>query len=207
MTTPNNPDPQQWQQQSGGSMPPSPGQPGGPVPPSWAGQPAPAGNGDGGRRRRRLVVGGIVAGVLVLALLGIWIAKMAGAFDSSPAPLDRRDPAATATAFLQRYAVHEPTVCELITADLRKRFDRDGRCSGAASGTTPRIDVINAKTCGNRSSFSAEVNPAGEIGKRYVTVGLEQAGDQWAVRSVLPVDDRSVIKPYECAPASTRYGG
>ncbi len=194
MSTPNNPDPQQWQQG-----------PAGPVPPGWDQQTA----GDGGRRRRRMVVGGIVAAVLVLALLGVWIAKMAGAFDSAPepAPLDRRDPAATATAFIQRYAVHDPTACDLVTAELRKRFDRDGRCTGTANGTTPRVDVINSQTCGNRGSFSAEVNPAGQISKRYVTVGLEQVGSDWAVRSVLPVDDRSVIKPYDCAPASTQYGG
>ena len=154
------------------------------------------------QHRRRLLLGGIVA-ALVLALVGIGIATLTGAISSSP---DRRDPAATATAFIERYAVHDPGVCALVTADLRKRFARDGRCVGTTRGTTPRIDVLNSQTCGDRSSLDAEVNPAGEISERYVSLGLEQVGDEWAVRSVLPLNDRSVIKPYACA-SHTEYWG
>lgn len=154
-------------------------------------------------RRRGLLIGGIVAALVVLALLVGGIATLTSVNGSSP---DRRDPAATARAFIQRYAVHDPTACELVTAELRKRFARDGRCAGTTRGTTPRIDVLNSQTCGDRSGFSAEVDPAGEISERYVTVGLEQVGEEWAVRSVLPVDDRSVIKPYTCA-THTEYWG
>jgi hypothetical protein len=152
-----------------------------------------------GDRRRWLVVAGIAVAVLVGVLLVWWIAGAAG---SSP-DLNRTDPAATATAFIQRYAVHDPRACELVTPDFRLRLNREGRCTGATQATTPRIDVVNAKTCGNRSGLSAEVNPAGDLGKPYVTVGLELMGGRWAVRSVLPIGDRSVIRPYDCAPPNT----
>lgn len=189
MTTPDHPDSPPGQSAQGSTPP------GGPRPVSWGAEPA---------RRRRLLVGGIVAAVLVLALVGIGIATMTGELGSAP---ERRDPAATAAAFIARYAVHDPGVCELVTIDLRKRFARDGRCAGTARGTTPRIDVLDSGTCGDRSSFDAEVTPAGEIGERYVSLGLEQVGEEWAVRSVLPLDDRSLIKHYPCAPAHTTYGG
>lgn len=152
---------------------------------------------------KRQLLGGSVA-VVVLALVGIGIATMTGALGSSP---DRGDPAATARSFIERYAVHDPGVCELVTTSLRKQFAHDGRCAGTAHGSTPRIDVLDARTCGDRSSFEAGVTPAGEIGEGYVSVGLEQVGEEWAVRSVLPLNDRSVIKPYPCAPAHTRYVG
>ncbi|MGH8921669.1 MAG: hypothetical protein ACRD0H_25590, partial [Actinomycetes bacterium] len=102
------------------------------MPVSWGGGPA---------RRSRMWVSGIVAAVVVLALLGV-IAKMTGAIGSSP---DRRDPADVAKAFIELYAVHDPGACELVTVSLRKRFTRDGRCVGDAHGTTPRIDVLNAR--------------------------------------------------------------
>lgn len=150
---------------------------------------------------KRQLLGGSVA-VVVLALVGIGIATMSGALGSSP---DRRDPAATARSFIERYAVHDPGVCELVTPDLRKRFASDGRCAGIAQGSTPRIDVLNAETCGDKSDFEAEVTPSGEIGERYVSLGLGQVGEEWAVDSVLPLDDRNLIKPYPCRPAHTSY--
>jgi hypothetical protein len=150
--------------------------------------------------KRQLIGGGVV--VVVLALVGIGIATMSGGLGSSP---DRGDPAATARSFIQRYAVHDPTVCELVTPDLRKRFASDGRCAGTAQGSMPRIDVLNTQTCGDKSDFGAEVAPAGEIGERYVSLGLTQVGEEWAVDSVLPLDDRNLIKHYPCAPAHTSY--
>lgn len=163
------------------------------MPVSWSGASA---------RRSRLVVGGIVAAVVVLALLGVGIAKLTGAIGSAP---DRGDPAATAKSFIALYAVHDPGACELVTTSLRKRFARDGRCAGDAHGTTPRIDVLNARICGDRSMFEAGVTPSGEIGEGYVSVGLEQVGEEWAVDSVLPLDDRNLIKPTTCRPANTEY--
>ncbi|MGH3809397.1 MAG: hypothetical protein ACRDRU_22780 [Pseudonocardiaceae bacterium] len=165
------------------------------MPVSWGGVPG---------RRSRLVVGGIVAAVVMLALLGVGIATMTGALSSAP---DRRDPADVAKAFIERYAVHDPGACELVTVSLRKRFTRDGRCVGDAHGTTPRIDVLNARTCGDRSMFEAGVTPSGEIGEGYVSVGLEQVGEEWAVHSVLPLDDRNLIRPTTCRPANKEYVG
>lgn len=163
------------------------------MPVSWGG---------GSAGRPRLVVGGVVAAVVVLALLGVGIAKLTGALSSSP---DRRDPADVARSFIALYAVHDPGACELVTASLRKRFARDGRCAGTAQGTTPRIDVLNARTCGDRSIFEAGVTPSGEISEGYVSVGLEQVGEEWAVDSVLPLDNRNLIKPTTCRPAHTEY--
>lgn len=161
------------------------------MPVSWSGASA---------RRSRLVVGGIVA-VAVLGL-GVGIAKLTGAIGSAP---DRRDPADVAKSFIALYAVHDPGACELVTASLRKQFARDGRCAGDTHGTTPRIDVLDSLTCGDKSSLDAGVTPAGEVSKPYVSVGLEQVGEEWAVDSVLPLGDRSVIKPYPCRPARTEY--
>lgn len=150
--------------------------------------------------KRQLLGGGVV--VVVLALVGIGIAVVSGALGSAP---DRGDPAATARSFIERYAVRDPTACELVTPDLRKRFASDGRCAGTVQGSTPRIDVLDSGTCGDKSSLDAEVAPAGEIGERYVSIGLTQVGEEWAVDSVLPLNDRSVIKHYPCAPVRTRY--
>ncbi|MGH3722443.1 MAG: hypothetical protein ACRDRI_27135 [Pseudonocardiaceae bacterium] len=147
------------------------------MPVSWSG---------GSAWRSRLVVGGVVA-VAVLRL-GVMIATMTGAIGSAP---ERHDLTATAKAFIKLYTVHDPGVCELATASLRKQLARDGRCAGDTHGTTPRIHVIDARTYGDRSSFEAGVTPSGEIGEGYVSVGLEQVGEDWAVRSVLPLDDRN----------------
>lgn len=156
-------------------------------------------------RGRRLLIGGVVAAVVVAALLALWIARLTGTLGS--VATDRADPAATATEFLQRYAVHDPAACELVTADLGDRLGRDGRCSGSTTGAAPRIEVLDSITCGTRHAFSAQVDPPGEVTKPYARVGLEQVGEDWSVRSVLPLEDRSVITPSQCAAPETEYGG
>lgn len=173
------------------------------------GDPAGGSAPDAARRQRRFRLGLIVGGIIVLAIIGLGIANLAGAFDSSASAgpdLNRSDPTSTATVFVERYAVHDPTACELLDATLEPKFQRDGRCSGTPLGTYPRVDVINSRTCGNRHNFDAEVNPAGEIGKRYVSIGLEETDGQWSVRAVLPISDRSVLRDAACAPPSTTYG-
>jgi hypothetical protein len=150
------------------------------------------------------------AAVVVLGLLGTGIAALSGAFDSPPsdsAPtLTPQD--AVATAFLERYARHDPAVCALATPQLRTTLQRGGRCNGtAAAGAAPVVEVLLSRTCGARHGFSAAVTPPGEIAAPYVTVGLELEGTTWSVRSVLPIADRGVIRDYACAPPTTRYGG
>lgn len=152
------------------------------------------------RRRRRWIAGGIAAVAVLAVAVVLWL--ILGGTGSAPG-VDRGDPAATATEFIHRYATHDPAVCELATPQFRAVLDREGRCGGARRGDNPRVEVLFAKTCGARAGLWAQVDPAGEIVKPFVNVGVEQSGDQWAVRSVLPIADRGVIQPYECASPPT----
>lgn len=151
-------------------------------------------------RRIAALIGGAV---VVLAAGGLAV----GLWESHQGP-DRSDPASTATAFLQTYAVHDPAVCELITPTLNKKFTRDGRCGGTASGQTPTVQVFSAQPCGNKALVKTEVNPAGEVGQRYALVGLNLTDQQWQVNSLLPISDRQVATepPAACATHSS-YGG
>jgi hypothetical protein len=109
------------------------------------------------------------------------------------------DPDSVAGAFVRRYATHDATVCELVTTALRGQMDREGRCSGPARGTPPRVVVLDAQTCGNVHHVDAAVTPEGEIGKRFVSVGLERSGGTaWLVRSVIPIADCRVIASGAC---------
>lgn len=158
----------------------------------------------------RAVTSGMGTRSVIAVLMMLVGAGVAGCAGATPAAntVDRTDAAATAQAFVQRYAVHDPAACELASARLRPRLDADGRCGGAAHGGAPLTDVLNAQTCGNKALFSAAVTPAGEIGKPYVSIGLDRdpGGAQWSVDAVLPLTDRSVIKPYPCA-THTQYTG
>jgi hypothetical protein len=142
--------------------------------------------------------------VPVLALLVI-LGFVGGCGQLAGANVDRGDPEGTAAAFLRLYAAHDPAACELVATELRSRFDSDGRCGGEPSDVEPRLDVLDSRTCGDRHSFSAAVNPSGEITTPFVTVGLELVDGSWAVRSVLPLTERSVIRPFDCAAPSTEY--
>lgn len=121
---------------------------------------------------------------------------------------DRTDPTSTTTEFLTRYATHAPQVCELTTSKLRGEFTGDGRCTGQAGGQEPAVEIFSAKVCGDKALARAEVYPAGQVGTRYALVGLDLVDEQWSVRSVRPIQDRSVATatPGACD-TSNSYGG
>jgi len=158
------------------------------------------------RRRRTMVIAG---GVVALALLGAGVAAISGAFDDAPGgELDLTQQSSVATTFVQRYALRDPAACDLATEALRASLARGGRCGGVVTaGAAPTVTVLVSRTCGNRHGFSAEVTPPGAIGGRYLSVGLELDGARWAVRTVLPLNDRAAIRDYDCAAPATGYGG
>jgi hypothetical protein len=186
-------------------------------PPNYSSpQPWPAGStggpagGDDARRRRRLRIGLVVAGVVALLAIGFGLAATFGAFgDRGPSnpTVDRTSANAVASAFLSRYVAHDPSVCDLVSAQLHQQFEADGRCAGSPTGPAGAVTVIMpAIVCGDRAGYGAAVTPAGQLGAPYASVGLELDGSTWAVRSLLPLSDRSVIQPYRCA-TSNSYGG
>jgi hypothetical protein len=144
--------------------------------------------------------------LIVIGLLATFGVFRGGGGSSSAPSLDRTDPNAVAAAFLQRYAVHDPSVCGLVAPSLQPRFTSDGRCSGLAGGAATVTVITKAIVCGNRAGYAAQVSPPGQLGKPYASVGLELDGTTWSVRSLLPLSDRSVIQPYNCA-SSGNYGG
>jgi hypothetical protein len=156
--------------------------------------------------QNRRTIGAEQRVVHVLALL-IVLVFVGGCGQLAGTNVDRGDPDETAAAFLRLYAAHDPAACDLVATELRSRFDSDGRCSGQPSDVGPQLDVLESRTCGDRHSFSAAVNPSGEVAAPFVTVGLELADGSWSVRSVLPLTERSVIRPFECAAPSTEYLG
>lgn len=140
----------------------------------------------------------------VLAVVGVAVGLLATAWvvgrpDGEPAGVRWADPDSVATAFVERYSVHDPAVCELVTSALRSRLDGEGRCAGPIRGASPRIAVLGSQTCGDVHSFDALVAPEGELGKRFVAVGLERTqGTAWLVRSVLPIGDCRVLATPSC---------
>jgi hypothetical protein len=159
-----------------------------------------------GRRRTALIAGGAVAMLAVGVAAGYILGQRPDA-DAPASEVNRADPTATAAAFVTRYARHDPSACELASTELRAQLTRDGRCAGAPAGPAPKVDVlIPASPCGTRAGMDAAVAPAGEVGAPYAHIGLAVSGSTWEVRSVLPLSDRGVIKPYGCAPPSTHYG-
>jgi len=150
---------------------------------------------DGTGRRGRLMAIGAGLAVVLLVVLVVW-AVQAG--DSDAGDLDRADPQAVATAFVQRYATHDPSVCELAEPRLRDQLDRQGRCTGQSRGDVPVLQVRMSVTCGEHHGFGAQVEPPGEVGAPHVSVGLTRFGTQWLVDQLRPVQDGSVLRPYAC---------
>lgn len=141
-----------------------------------------------------LAVGVAAALVVVLVLIGVWV----GWPDRDDSGVEWADPESVARAFVQRYAVHDPAVCELATSALSTTLRREGRCDGPVRGPTPQLAVLTSQTCGATHGFDTQVAPAGEFGKRFVSLGLERSGGNWFVRTVLPIQDCRILQPRTC---------
>lgn len=138
----------------------------------------------------------VAVGAVVLLFAA---ACAAGRSDDAAGGVDWADPDSVASVFIERYAVHDPAACELVTSVLRGQLERDGRCAGPVRGSTPRLMVLESLTCGGVHDFAAVVTPEGEVGRRFVLVGLERAGGTaWLVRSVLPIGDCRVLVSRTC---------
>lgn len=147
------------------------------------------------RSRRPLIVLLILVPLILLALV---VALLVVTDDPDQAPVDRASPESVATVFVQRYATHDSSVCELVTPRLYALLERQGRCAGRAGGDVPALMVLVSKTCGDKHGFGAQVTPPGEVGKPYIAIGVNRVGTEWLVDDLLPIQDRVVLRPYEC---------
>ena len=118
------------------------------------------------------------------------------------AALDRSDPVAVATAFARRYAANDPVACQLADQHLRATLQQGGRCSGTTARAAEPVTVLHSRTCGDRHGQSMQVPHIDGGQAPYVTLSLRRTGDEWSVVAVLPVRERAVISPYECAEPS-----
>jgi hypothetical protein len=144
------------------------------------------------RPGRGVVAGAIVAAALLL--VAAWVLDSCG----DPSGVDGSDPGTVGVAFVRRYARHDPAVCELVTSALRGRLQSEGRCAGPVRGTVPQVGVFSSRTCDGVHHLEVMVAPEGEFGRRFVSVGLEQAGATWLVRSSVPVADCRVLTIPAC---------
>jgi len=171
---------------------------------------------------RRTMIGLGIAGVVLVGAgigIGVWASGDSDQADPSAGRmLDRNDPESVVSEFITRYATGDGAMCELVDLDMRSDLERDGRCGSHPKGTAPRIEFVSRGFCDpakspSGSRYGVKVEPAGDIGEPYATVGARLLdGEGWAVTSLLPISEaeKEVAMNQSagnCAPRATEYGG
>jgi hypothetical protein len=154
--------------------------------------------------RHRILTAG--AAGLVLLGLGTSLAGCGG--------VDRSDPQAVATAFLQRYATSNPTACDLATPNLKAELKQDHRCQTSKHGTQPTVKYLVKSICRppspSESDLVAQVSPPGAWKKPYVDLGVKLTGKkEWSVDQTSTLSDRRIAAENNsrCKSPSNNYGG
>lgn len=133
------------------------------------------------RRGRWLLAGGTTAALVVIGVVTSC---------SGPSGPDRSDPTAVATALARGQAAGTGQVCALTTEPLTGQLADEHHCTPTRqTAPGPQVRVLDARPCGPRAVVALELDPPGQLGQRYATVGLSRLPEGWAATSLLALPD------------------